>query len=65
MRFLLLDLLMNCINPFVANVHILYPLKTPENLRFSVGFLLFWGSIKWEFLPEMAHWWIDKYDKLE
>ena len=36
MRFLLLDLLMDCINPFVANVHILYPLKTPENLRFSV-----------------------------
>ena len=23
------------LNPFLANVHILYPLKTPENQRFS------------------------------
>ena len=32
-------------NPFLANVPILYPLKTPENLWFS-------GGIKWEHWPE-------------
>ena len=26
------------VNPFLANVPILYPLKTPENQRFSVVF---------------------------
>ena len=35
------------INPFPANVLILYPLKTPEKQRFS-------GGIKWEHWPEMS-----------
>ena len=37
------------INPFITNVPILYPLKTPENL----GFLLFSGGIRWKHGPEM------------
>ena len=41
---------LNDINPFLANVPILYPLKTPENLWFS----LFLGGIKWERWPEMG-----------
>ena len=35
------------INPVLADVPILYPLKTPENQRFS-------GGIKWEHWPEMG-----------
>ena len=37
-------------NPFLANVPILYPLKTSENQ----GFLVFSGGIKWEHWPEMG-----------
>ena len=29
---------LNLINPFLTNVPILYPLKTPENQRFSIVF---------------------------
>ena len=35
------------INPFLANVPTLYPLKTPENQRFSRG-------IKWGHWSEMV-----------
>ena len=35
------------INSFLANIPILYPLKTPENLWFS-------GGIKCEHWPEMG-----------
>ena len=38
------------IDPFVANVPILYPLKAPGNKRLSV----FSGSIKWEQWSETA-----------
>ena len=38
------------LNPLLANVPILYPLKTPENL----GFLVFSGGEKWEHWPEMG-----------
>ena len=34
----------------LANVPILYPLKTPENQRFS-GFPV---GLKWEYWPEMS-----------
>ena len=35
------------VNPFLANVSILYPLKTTENQRFSGGFLVFSWGVKW------------------
>ena len=38
------------VNPFLAHVPILYPLKTPENQRFS-GVL---GDIKWKHWPEIG-----------
>ena len=38
------------IKPFVANVLMLYRLKTPENL-----FLVFSEGIKWEHWPEMGY----------
>ena len=38
------------INSFLANIPILYPLKTPENLWFSG---VFWGY-KMEHWPEMG-----------
>ena len=41
------------INPILANVLILYPLKRPENQK-TFGFLVFSGSIKWEHWPEMG-----------
>ena len=37
------------LNPFLANVSILYPLKIRQNQRFSVFFS---GSIEWEHWPE-------------
>ena len=37
-------------NPFLANIPILYPLNTPENL----GFLVFASDKKWELWPEMG-----------
>ena len=46
-----MDLLVACINQFLVNAPILYPLKTPE----IFGFLVFSGGIKWELLPEMVH----------
>ena len=42
--------LIGIFNPFLANVPILYPLKTPENLWFSGLF----GGIKWKHWPEMG-----------
>ena len=44
----LLKKLKTFINPFQANVPILYPLKSPENLWFSGVF----KGIKWEHWPE-------------
>ena len=38
-----------CIDPFLANVPILYPLKHQK----TFGFLVFSGGIKWEHWPEM------------
>ena len=38
------------VNPFLANVPILQPLKTPK----TFGFLVFSGGIKWEHWPEMG-----------
>ena len=38
------------INPFLVNVPILYPLKTPENLWFSGVF----RGIKWIHWPEVG-----------
>ena len=43
------------LNPFLDNVTILYPLKTPENLwQKTFGFLVLSGGIKWEHWPEMG-----------
>ena len=38
------------INPFLANVPILYPLKPP----YTKGFLVISGDIRWEHWPEMV-----------
>ena len=39
-------------NPFLSNVPILYPQKTPEKNK---GCLVFSGGIKWEHWPEMGY----------
>ena len=44
-------LLVALLNPFLANVPILYPLKPAKNQRF----LVFLGGIKWEHWPKMSH----------
>ena len=40
----------NNLHPFLANVSILYPLKTPE----SQSFLVFSGFLKWKVWPEIG-----------
>ena len=50
------------INPFPAHVHILYPLKTPANLRFSDIFRRYgkrsmvWDGLKWLFYYSNSIW---------
>ena len=41
------------INPVLANVPILYPLKTPKNLK-TFGFLVFSRGIKWSHWTEIS-----------
>ena len=45
-----IEIVFSLFNAFPANVPILYPLKTPENLWFSSVL----GCIKWEHLPDMS-----------
>ena len=41
------------INPFLANVPILYPLRIPENQRFSNFFFVFSRGAKWKHWPKL------------
>ena len=58
-------------NPFLANVSILYPLKTPKNERFSCVYGIYNANIgqKWvkrflsPFLPNVALWSLWKHHK--
>ena len=50
----------NCFNPFLADVHILYPLKNQN----TTGFLLFPGGIKSKRLPETGYFLFHNYKRV-